>query len=258
MVARRAGDATSPPARLFLRRESAKLAALERELCVRVQMNLCVSPLDQERLVAITGDVPVEVVENGVDVDYFEPGPAPAEGARGLIFAGGMGWYPNREAVRFLVREIWPALLAANPERQLSIIGRSPAQEVKEAAAADERIRVPGFVDDVRPYMDAAAIYVCPIQTGGGTRLKILDALAMAKPLVATRMAVEGLGLEPERHYLEAESPEDYVRQIDRLEGDPALGEALGRAGRAEVAARYAWDAVGENLRRAFERAVSD
>jgi len=223
-----------------------------------VQMNLCVSELDRERLIEVAGDVPVEVVENGVDVDYFRPGPAPEGGARGLIFAGGMGWYPNRDAVHVLIRDIWPVLVAGNPEQRLSVIGRSPSAELEAAAAADPRIRALGFVDDVRPHLDAAAIYVCPIQTGGGTRLKILDALAMAKPLVATRMAVEGLGLVPERHYLEAETPKDYLRQISRLEADPALARELGRAGRAEVEARYAWEVVGRNLRRAFERATAE
>jgi glycosyltransferase involved in cell wall biosynthesis len=111
-------------------------------------------------------------------------------------------------------------------------------------------------VDDVRPYLEQADVYVCPIRDGGGTRLKILDALAMAKPLVATAVAVEGLGLTEDFHYLRAESPHDYVRQIRKLEGDPDLRRHLGVAGRGLVEARYRWPAVGEELEAAYASTV--
>jgi glycosyltransferase involved in cell wall biosynthesis len=114
---------------------------------------------------------------------------------------------------------------------------------------------VTGFVEDVRPSLDEASIYICPIRDGGGTRLKVLDALAMGKPLVATGLAVEGLSMVEEQHYLRAETPSEYVTQIARLEQDPSLRRKLALAGRELVLQRYAWEVIGEKLERAYRLA---
>jgi sugar transferase (PEP-CTERM/EpsH1 system associated) len=236
----------------YFRREARKLERLEQVECARVAMNVTVSELDAARLREVTPRARLHVVDNGVDIHHF----APRGGAEdGLVFAGGMSWYPNREAVLYFIREIWPALRADRPERRATIIGQNPPAELV-AATKDPRVSVPGFVPDVRPYIDAASIYICPIRDGGGTRLKILDALAMAKPLVATGLAVEGLGLEEGVHYLRAETPADYVLQIRRLEADPALRQRLASAGRELVERRYAWEVIGEKLERAYDEAV--
>jgi glycosyltransferase involved in cell wall biosynthesis len=253
MTLRRAGDEPSRWRRVYLRRDARKLAALERAACARAAANLVVSDLDGERLREVAGPVPVATVPNGVDVEYFRPGTPPAA-PRGLVFAGGMGWYPNRRAVQFFLREVWPRLLADDPSRTVTIVGRDAPPELVEAAR-DPRVRAPGLVPDVRPYLDAAAIYVCPIREGGGTRLKILDSLAMAKALVATEFAVEGLGMVPEEHYLRAESPDEFVAQIGRLEADAALRDRLGRAGRALAERHFAWGVVRQRLDAAYRAA---
>jgi glycosyltransferase involved in cell wall biosynthesis len=168
-----------------------------------------------------------------------------------------MDWFPNQDAMQFFVAEIWPALLRDNPHRRMTVVGRAaPAAVV--AAARDPRLRVLGFVDDIRPHLEAASIYVCPIRLGGGTRLKILDALAMSRPLVSTEFGVEGLGLAEGEHYLSASTPADFVRQIRRLEADPALRRRLGDAGRDFVARRYSWPRVAESLEDAYARALRD
>jgi glycosyltransferase involved in cell wall biosynthesis len=242
--------------RIYFRREARKLELLEKAAAPEVAVNLTVSELDAARLREVVQEARIRAVDNGVDIHYFDPGPrgwAPA--GEGLVFAGGMNWYPNREAVLYFVRDIWPELIADHPERKVTIIGQSPPDELI-AAARDPRVSVTGFVPDVRPYIRAASIYICPIRDGGGTRLKILDALAMAKPLIATGLAVEGLGLEEEIHYLRAETPQDYLRQIRRLEADTTLQERLARAGRELVERRFAWDVIGEKLERAYQEAA--
>ena len=252
---RRAEREEHPLRRLYFRRDADKLQRLERQVCAGVAVNLTVSELDTVRLSEIAPAARTCVIENGVDVDYFRPGASGPSDTGGLVFAGTLSWYPNQEAVRYFLREIWPALLEDDPRRRVTFVGRDPPADL-QAAARDARISVTGRVDDVRPYLDAAAIYVCPIRDGGGTRLKILDAFAMAKPLVATALAVEGLDVQDERHYLRAETPGEFVAQIRRLEGDAPLRKRLGQAARDLVVERYAWDVIGRKLDGAYRQAA--
>jgi len=254
MMRRRAAQESQWLRRIYFRRDAQKLERCERTACRRAAVNVVVSALDAERLRTVVGDGEVAVVQNGVDLEYFQPTSPGGQEPEGLIFVGTMNWYPNREAIRYFLREIWPLLLADNPRRRLSVIGRDPPREVL-AAARDGAVQVPGYVEDVRPYLAAAAIYVCPIRDGGGTRLKVLDALAMAKPLVATGLAVEGLDLVEEEHYLRAETPVDTVRQIRRLERDPDLSRRLAWSGRRLVEQRYSWEVIGARLNQAYQLA---
>jgi polysaccharide biosynthesis protein PslH len=254
MMRRRYEKETNRLKKIYFHRESSKLERYEREVCGKCAVNLVVSDLDGIRLKENAGDVRVSVIPNGVDVEYFRSKEQNAIRRGGLIFAGAMDWYPNREAVRFFLKDIWPKLLEEKPGRRATFIGRKPPQELLEASK-HSAIHAPGFVDDVRPYLDEAGIYVCPIRDGGGTRLKILDALAMGKPLVATGLAVEGLDLVDEVHYLKAETAEEYVAQINRLEQDTGLSRSLALRGQQFVQERFSWDVIGEKLDRTYEEA---
>jgi glycosyltransferase involved in cell wall biosynthesis len=254
MMDRRARRERSPR-RIHFAIEARKLAALERRECPRFALNLVVSRLDDQRLRAIVGKLETRVVPNGVDTRFFRPRRPLGHGTGGLLLVGGMDWYPNRDAASFFLREIWPALLRERPERRASVIGAHPPRELT-AAHVDRRLSVPGFVRDVRPYLDEASIFLCPMRDGGGTRLKVIDALAMAKPVVATALAVEGLDLEEGRHFLRAESVEDFVRQVRRLEDQPQLRGRLAREGRALVERRFAWEVVGRELEDAYLETV--
>lgn len=258
MMARRARSESSPLKRFYFRREARKLAEYERRVCSRAAVNVVVSELDGRRLLEVVGQVPIRVVRNGVDVEYFQSGRSPGNGARGLVFVGTMNWYPNRGAIEHFLGDIWPMLLESDPDRRLTVVGKDPPAILVAAAEEDSRIEATGFVDDVRPYLDRASVYICPIQDGGGTRLKILDALAMAKPIVATRFSVDGLGLREGKHYLRAEKPAEWVDQIDRLAAEPELRKRLSRTGRRFVEERYAWDTVGRELEAAYRSAVPE
>lgn len=246
-----------PSRRWFFGQQADRTASLERELARRARVNLTVSDLDRERLHAVAGPVPSVVIANGVDVHYFAPDPAIIADSDQLVFAGGMDWFPNREAMEYLAGELWPALRADRPARRMTVIGRNPPQALLAAASRDASMRVAGFVDDVRPHLNAAAIYLCPIRVGGGTRLKILDALAMAKALVSTSLGVEGLGLVDGEHYLRADSVAETVAQVRRLDADPVLRDRLGVAGRQLVEERYSWRTIGRELTAAYERAAT-
>jgi glycosyltransferase involved in cell wall biosynthesis len=171
---------------------------------------------------------------------------------------GLLNCFPNRDAVSYFLTDVWPALVADDPRRRITIVGREPPPELFALAAGDTRVSILGNVPDVRPHLDAASIFVCPLRVGGGTRLKVLDALATGKALVATTLSVEGLDLADGEHYLRADTPAEFVAQIRRLEADAAVRRRLAQAGRQRVIERYGWERIGEKLGRAYELVATE
>jgi len=241
--------------KIYFKNEIDKLRNYERMVCPNSAMNLVVSDLDALRLEEIVGDVSISVIPNGVDLEYFKVENNNCKDNKGLVFAGGMNYYPNREAVLFFISEIWPVLQKDNLIRSVTIIGQNPPKELIDITRHSS-ISAPGFVDDVRPYIASAKIYICPIKNGGGTRLKILDALAMGKPLIATGFAVEGLDLKEGEHYIRAENASEFVAQIKRLENDNDLCQKLALSGRKFVENRYSWEIIGAKIEEAYREAV--
>lgn len=245
----------NPLKRFYLRQEARKLAAYESRVAGQFDVNVTVSGLDAERLKAISPGTRTAVVANGVDVEYFAARTDESEPGH-LVMVSGMNWFPNRDAAIHMAQDIWPLVARRLPQCRLTIVGTSPPPEVLSLAARDRRVTTTGFADDVRPFIERAQIYLCPMRDGGGTRLKILDALAMSRPIVATTMALEGIPLKPEQEVLVADTPDAFVRQIGRLVADPALGRRIASSGRAFVERQFAWPAIGESLRKALDSAA--
>lgn len=255
MLLRRAKRTPSRWRRFLLEREGRKLAALEGRVCPLVATNLVVSALDGERLNRVAPRAKWKVVENGVEVHRFAPstGGDPHE----LVFSGTMGWYPNEDAMRYFLEQIWPRLIHQDPLFRLTIVGRGPSKALKDLALKDSRIALTGEVPDVRPFLYRAGIYVCPIRDGGGTRLKVLEALASGLPLVATTLAMEGLATVPGRHYIPAETSDEFVEGILRLRDDGSSRRSLGEAGRKLVSDLYTWEVSGLHLDHAFREVAA-
>jgi glycosyltransferase involved in cell wall biosynthesis len=209
-----------------------------------VAANVMVSDDDAARLRVLAPGARTVVVPNGVDTEYFQVDESVTARPRSLVFAGGMDWYPNRIAMEWLVSDVWPALVRERPDRTLTVIGRVPPPALVALGQSDSRVRVTGFVPDVRPFVLQSAVYICPIHVGGGTRLKVLDALAMGRPLVSTGVGVAGLGLRDGVEYLRAESASDFAECLRRLDDDPALSARIAAAGRSAVTSRFAWNRV--------------
>jgi glycosyltransferase involved in cell wall biosynthesis len=254
LIAQRCARESGGVRAAYLHREARKLRSLEATAGVQTAVNIVVSELDAARLRAIAPDARIDVVENGVDCEYWNTAEQTPSTNR-IVFAGTLGWYPNRDAVEFILGQIWPALASRGPAYRLALVGRDPPSAARAAERADPRVEVPGFVPDVRPYLAGALACVCPIRVGGGTRLKILDALASGTPVVATEVAVEGLDLIVDKHYLPAETGEEFVAQIARLEQSPDLRRSLGAAGRRCVIERYDWSVIGNKLDTAYSHA---
>jgi glycosyltransferase involved in cell wall biosynthesis len=159
-----------------------------------------------------------------------------------------MNWYPNVDAVLFLLQEIWPLVVRDFPLARLDIVGANAPESIKRAAKAHPGVAVHGYVDDIRPLVDSATLYVCPIRDGGGTKLKVLDALAMAKCLVAHPIACEGIAVTPGRDVVYASTAEEFANSIGRLFRDPSERRRIGAAARALAVERYSFASIGAGL----------
>lgn len=241
--------------RLLLGMEWRKMRRAEARACAEADLTVAVSDADRALLAEQTGTATIRAVPTGVDTAYFAPSPL-AEGPGRIVFCGSMDWYPNEDAVLHFVDDILPLIRCHMPEATLTVVGRSPSARLREAAA---RIgaEVTGTVDDVRPYMAEAAVCVVPLRVGGGTRLKILEALAMGKAVVSTTVGAEGLPLTPGQHYLQADEPAQFAASVLRLLREAPLRRRLGTAGRALVEARHSWAEVARRFEELLEEALA-
>jgi len=234
------------PKRAYIGHQARKVADFEQHAFAGVEGAVAVSREEAEAIGAAHSALRVAVVENGVDLDFFRAQSCSVE-AETLVFVGAMHWRPNQDAVAHFVTEVLPRLQQRHPNLRFDVVGQAPPPEIRRL---DERpgVRILGRVDDVRPYVAAATACVVPLRIGGGTRLKILEALAMKKAVVATTIGAEGLELDEGEHILRADTPTVMAEAITRVCGDPALRERLGRQGRQRVEERYGWDALAAKL----------
>jgi sugar transferase (PEP-CTERM/EpsH1 system associated) len=218
---------------------------------------LAVSDADRETFARLyPGAIaePVHVVPTGVDTAYFTPSRATPD-APTIVFTGSMDWLPNEDAMLYFCDRVLPLIRADVPEVQLSIVGRAPTSAVRKLAD-DPAVHVTGRVDDVRPYVREAAAYIVPLRIGGGTRLKIFEAMAMGKAVVSTSIGAEGLPVRHGEHVLLADEPASFARAVIGVMRDRGRRERLGSAARALVVERYDWSAVAGSLEDALKRTV--
>jgi polysaccharide biosynthesis protein PslH len=260
MMDRRAGNETNPLKRLYFSQEARKLRNAERLWCTQAALNITCADTDASRLLSVAPSANVATVPNGVDTLHFAPMPEYREGRepRPLLFVGSLNWYPNIRAVEFLIRDVWPVLKVRHPQIRLHIVGADAPARLVDMAASEPGIRFEGFLEDVRPAMSQALAFVCPIDDGGGTKLKVLNALSMSLPLIAHPVACEGIDVENERTALFARSASEFVDRIDRLWRDADLRNRLGAAGRLLVQQKYSVDGIGVALRRLYESTAAD
>jgi polysaccharide biosynthesis protein PslH len=228
--------------RTLLEIEWRKMRRSEARACQRSDLTIAVSDADRALLAAIAPQARVFAIPTGVDTTYFLPNGSEEAAAR-LVFTGAMDWYPNEEAILAFIESTLPAIRRAVPQVSLTVAGRNPTARLRTAAAA-AGVSVTGTVEDIRPYIADAAVYVVPLRVGGGTRLKIFEALAMGKPVVSTTVGAEGLPLVAGEHFVRADGPAEFAAAVVSLLGDPARRQALGTAGRRLVEQRYSWAQV--------------
>lgn len=188
---------------------------------------------------------PTALVPNGVDLEYFQPRDEAIDPAS-IVFTGRLDYRPNADAVTFFVREILPKIRRRRPEVVFTLVGTAPPDDVKRLAGP--HVVVTGRVADVRPYLARAAVAVVPVRIGAGTRLKVLEAMAMGTPVVSTSVGCDGLMVDAGHDLLVADRPDDFASEVLRVLEDRSLGTVLGARGRKLVEAHYGWASIARAL----------
>lgn len=253
MMLRRAEKEANPLKKAYYYQEGLRLKHYEMKVLPLFQGHITCSQLDSERLSDLHADLSIKAIPNSVQIDRdFEPANDQQAGSNRLLFLGGLDWYPNRDAVLHFCREIWPRIVAQRPDTEFHIVGKNPDADIRRFAASAPRIHVHGFVDDIRSIYQHSDVFVCPIRDGGGTKLKVLDAMAHYMPLVGYPEACEGIDIRYGETALVANTAENFANCVLELLADPQKARAIGQAARKLVEEKYEAARVGEELCRYY------
>jgi sugar transferase (PEP-CTERM/EpsH1 system associated) len=239
---------TNPAKKSYLFRQWQKMRAFEAKACPEFDCVIAVSREDRDLMEEEYGLKDVYDVPTGVDTEFFRPRDSRERRAENLVFTGSMDWLPNEDAIRYFTEQILPRVKQQVPNVTLTVVGRNPYPGLLELSKRDPAVIVTGRVDDVRPFMDEAAVYIVPLRIGGGTRLKIYEAMAMEKPIVSTSIGAEGLPIEDGREIVLADTPETFADAVIKLIKQPEVAHEIGQRAATKVRQKFGWDKVAESF----------
>ena len=242
--------------RWYIEKQLNKFRRFERWAYSSATRTIAVSQADADLIRHQYHGRDVSVVENGVDPAWFKPNEAARREPASLLFMGSLDWRPNLDAVDSLLHEILPRVRQAVPEVRVRLVGRNPSPELRQRLARYPQVQLHANVEDVRPYLHAASALIVPLRIGGGSRLKILEALAAGTPVISTAVGAEGLPLVDGQHAVVVPTAASMVPHIVALchEATPFLQQA--ERGRRLVVERFGWDRLAEKLNRAWVEAA--
>ena len=252
---RHAQTQTNWMARRYFQQQWRRMKLFERDACRQFDGIVAVSAQDRVLMEQEYGAPMVRDIPTGVDTEYFRPSAAAEAEPYHIVFSGSMDWLPNDDAMKYFIREVFPRIRASCPRAVLTIVGRNPFPGLKALSRTDPSIHVTGRVEDVRPYLEKASVYVIPLRIGGGTRLKVFEAMAMGKPIVSTSIGVEGLPVDHETDVLVADNPEAFADAVLRVFRDDVLATRLGLTAAGKVRAQFGWAPVAGLFTEACETA---
>lgn len=221
-----------------------KMRSFERKMCRRFDSVVAVSSEDREQMQTEYGAAAVAEVPTGVDTNFFLPSGNEQQDPYNIVFTGSMDWLPNEDAISYFTEQVMPRVRHDIPHVTLTVVGRNPYPSLLELAKRDPSVIVTGRVDDVRPYMERAGAYVVPLRIGGGTRLKIYEAMAMEKAIISTTIGAEGLPVSDGAELLLADTAESLANAVIRVLKDKALAAGLGARAAATVREKFGWERV--------------
>lgn len=239
-----------PLRKLYYMYEAYKFKREEIEICRQQSAIFTTSKRDQEIFDKDVPAVPKFVIPNGVDLEYFRTTGAEPE-KNSLVFVGMMKYVPNYDGISFFLDEIFPLITSAIPDAKIYIIGKNPPASIVNRAS--KNIIVTGFVEDTRPYVDRASVYVVPLRMGGGTRLKVIEALAMKKAIVTTSIGCEGIDVKNGESVLIGDQPDTFAELVIKLLKNREYSNQLTRNGYELVHQKYGWDTIGRQLEGAYK-----
>lgn len=240
----------------YLAGQAEKMARYEGRLAKSYDWVTAVTQSDADRMRNDYGVPNVTVVPNGVDTDYFRPMESPPDPDL-VVFSGAMDYKPNDDAIRHFLNAIWPEIVKRRPTARFVVVGRRPAASLLALAARRPGIAVTGWVPDVRPYLGQASAVVVPLRMGGGSRLKILEAIAMARPVVSTAVGAAGLELDPLCGVQIADGPTAFAEAVCMHLGARKRHDPAGSVCRSAVSDQHGWSRCAGILERAWSRAAS-
>jgi len=244
----------NPLKRLYGRSEYTKVRKLEIDACTNSDAVLACSERDGQEIRKLCPAARIYILPNVVDVRSYQP--AYEDDGRTVLYVGAMDWFPNRDAVDYFAEEILPRLRRKVPQLHFTVAGRNPSQKMHERYRDFPDVTFTGSVAEMRPIIANAAVCVVPLRIGSGTRLKILEAAAMGKAIVSTRLGAEGLEFVPGEEIVLADEPEEFAAAVADLLADQSRRVALGRAARRRVEGHYDLSTLGTAVRAAFEELV--
>jgi sugar transferase (PEP-CTERM/EpsH1 system associated) len=238
--------------------EYRKMRRYERFCLQKADHVLAVSENDKEEFARSIGRKGISVIPTGVDTDYFCPADGGAENPEELVFTGAMDWLPNVDAILYFARDILPLIRKKIPSVRITVAGRTPSPRLLALAESDKNIRVTGSVKDIRSFVREASVYVVPLRIGGGTRLKIFEAMAMGKAIVSTTIGAEGLPVTDGKEILIADEPQSFAEAVVSLLNHPERRRQLGSSARGLVECNYKWRSVTDQFEEILSRVVRE
>ncbi len=254
LLRRRAHRVDHPLVRRYLLLQANHAERVARVVCPQIALNVMMSSIDAQRLQALAPGAATAVVPNGTDTEYFQPNGVKSVDGR-VVFVGPTFSFPNRDAVGFLLQDIWPIVRTASCSASLQLIGRNPPAD-RARFDAEPGVSALGEVPDIRPALAEARCCAVPIRVGGGTRLKILDAWAMGKAIVSTSIGCEGLDAVDGQNILIRDAPDAFADAVLQVLSDGRLRARLERNARDTAVTTYSWSVVGRSIRSAYEELV--
>ena len=248
--------AANPVWKAISLREWRKMEAAELRYLRLADRVLTVSETDRDAFAKFLEPAKLTVIPTGVDVDYFRPMEVD-ETPNSLVFTGSMDWLPNEDGILYFADAILPLIRKVCPEISLEVVGRSPSRKLQALAEADKSIRLTGWVEDIRPFLARGSVCIVPLRIGGGTRLKIFEAMAMGKATISTSVGAEGLPVQSGENLILADAPADFASSVISLLRDAQERQRLGNAARTLVQEKYSWSKVAESFARTLEEVAS-
>jgi polysaccharide biosynthesis protein PslH len=238
--------------KLYLYIQYLKLVHFEKKTCPKFDKCIVVSDADKKVLTEMCVKNNFEIVPNGVDIKYFKPNNSNVK-TKSLVWTGGMGGLYNKDAVDCFLDNIFPIIKARIPDVKVTFVGSSPTSKLIKTAQNSPGIEITGYVDDVRPYMNESSVFIAPLRSGSGTKIKVLNALALEKAVVTTSIGAEGINVEHKKNVIISDETKEFAEQTIYLLENPQIAKKIGENGRKFIEDNYAWEIIFNKMNHIYE-----